>query len=510
MRMLEFLLLAVNVWSLFLVFSKSSRKVWTGIAAVNLLILTLHGVIEGFRFQMIFSYCFVALLLIYTLIKTTTRLFTKKAPIWLKGFVILVSVGFLTLTSLLSYALPVFDLPKPTGNYKVGVKELHFVDEKREDSFLDKSPKQRELMVKLYYPAEENSSKSYEPYLQPELVSLFASFFHVPSFVLGHLGLVKTDTMADIPISEKQKNYPIVLFSHGAGTSMAVHTSQYEDLASHGYIVAAIDHAYVSAGTVFPDHTVSAMEATTDFHIAEPAEIITQIMAVDVSFVIDQLNGLNDGNGTKNNSFKGKLDLGHIGVIGHSVGGASAYNLAIHEKRVKAAVNLDGAVYLTPENEASIAPFLMLANDKNHIQQITKRKPLIQDLEEVTPEEQEKLISTSVYGTRKAYLEAYNKAQKNSIGLTNVLQTSGNLFTIKGSDHMKFTDIGLFIGSNKLRNMIGIGGDTDPARCLVITEALTLAFFDQHLKGVTQDTLSPLLQKYPELVKVTIPSNSLH
>jgi len=75
----------------------------------------------------------------------------------------------------------------------------------------------------------------------------------------------------------------------------------------------------------------------------------------------------------------------------------------------------------------------------------------------------------------------------------------------EGSDHMKFTDIGLFIGSRRLRELINISGKTDPVRCLEITEAVTLAFFDQYLKGETQVSLEYLTKKYPELKKVDLP-----
>lgn len=505
MRILEIILLVVNVLSLVLCFIKPSRKLWIAVAAVNLTVFMLHGIVDGFRYQLLFSYGFTGLLVLYILFKISTNRFTKKFPKVFKGFVICISVACLALTSLLAYALPVVTLPKPAGSYEVGVKELHLIDEKRNDPFLDKSPQKRELMVKLYYPAEKDNSKPYEPYFQPELITLFSSFFHVPAFLLGHLGLVTTHSKAELQISGQQHSYPVVLFSHGAGTSMVVHTSQYEDLASHGYIVAAIDHPYVSAGTVFPDHTVSAMEATTDFHTAEPAEIITQIMADDISFVMDKLGDLNNSSGTMDVNFKGKFDLDHIGVIGHSVGGAAAYNVAIHDSRVKAAVDLDGAVYTKPEqNDATIAPFLMLANDKYHIERIEKREPLNKGLDEVPSDEQDKLISESMYGSKEAYVEAYNKAKENMIGLTDVLQASGYLYTIKGSDHMKFTDIGLFIGMNKIRNLIGIGGQTDPARCLQITDAVILSFFDQYLNGETEHSLESLVQQYPELQQVTI------
>jgi hypothetical protein len=94
--------------------------------------------------------------------------------------------------------------------------------------------------------------------------------------------------------------------------------------------------------------------------------------------------------------------------------------------------------------------------------------------EDMTEEEQDILLS--LYGSEESYLDEYNKDARNVIGLTETLQPSGNLFTIQGSDHMKFTDIGLFIALSQLRELIGIGGETPPVKCLEITSALTLAF----------------------------------
>jgi hypothetical protein len=185
------------------------------------------------------------------------------------------------------------------------------------------------------------------------------------------------------------------------------------------------------------------------------------------------------------------------------VGGAVAYNLAINDSRVKAAIDLDGVVFIKPkEDSADMAPFLMLANDKYHMQAIQSRTTLMkkyQDMDDI-----ERKITIDIYGSEKAYQQAYNKAQQNVIGLTEVLKNSGNLFTITGSDHMKFIDIGLFIGLRQFREQIGISGKTDPAKCLEITKAVTLAFFEQHLKGEPRNSLELLLEKYPELIKVEL------
>ena len=145
----------------------------------------------------------------------------------------------------------------------------------------------------------------------------------------------------------------------------------------------------------------------------------------------------------------------------------------------------------------------MLANDKYHVQAIENRESLMQKSDSSPDGNQEML---SVYGSKKAYEAQYNKAQQSIKGLAEVLKASGNLYTIEGSDHMKFTDIGLFIGSKWLRELVQIGGNTDPARCLEITQALAVAFFDQHLKGKSAEALTSLFQTYPELKKVKLKS----
>jgi predicted dienelactone hydrolase len=502
MRTFEVVLILVNLLSLLLSLKKQSKAIWSGSAGVNLSVFLIHGIFEGFRYQMAFSYIFVILLAIFTLVKTNHK-FEAKTPKALKIIAISLSFVFLVFTSFLAYALPVFTLPKPTGSYDVGIKYFHFIDENRTDPFLDTSTKKRELMVKVYYPAKKDDSKPLSLYFHnsPKLIKLFTAFYNMPDFMFDHLNLVKTNSKEDLQLFDQQQSYPVILFSHGAGTTMEVQTSQSEDLASYGYIVVGIDHTFVSVATVFPDRIVSHKEATTDFNTAEPAEIITQIMADDAKFVIEQLDDMNAGKIAS--IFKGKLNLNQIGVIGHSVGGAVAYNLAINDRRIKAAVDLDGTVFITPKgNPKDMAPFLMLANDNYHIQAIQSRRPLMKKYEDM--DDVERKITIEIYGSEDAYHEAYNKAQQNIIGLTEVLKASGNLFTIEGSDHMKFIDIGLFIGVSQLREQIGIGGKTDPAKCLEITKSVTLAFFNQHLKGETKDSNESLVKKYSELKKIDL------
>lgn len=498
MRAFEIVLILANLFSLVLLFKRPGKGVLIGAVAANLAACLAHRLVEGHRPQMVFSYIFVIAFTLYALGKLRYGLFRARAPLGLRVGAAVAAVVGLGLSAFLAYALPVFNLPKPGGDYVVGVRYLHLVDEGRSDPFLQPSTQPRELMVKLYYPAAPDASKPYLRYFNgsPELARIFAGFYHMPEVLFSHLTLVKTHAKAGLAVAGEGQPYPVVIFSHGAGASMEVQTAQSEDLASRGYIVAAIDHTYVSAGTVFPNRVVEHHDATTNFDVAEPAEVITQIMADDARFVIDRLAELNEGKLAS--GFAGRLDLERIGAIGHSVGGATAYNLAISEPRVKAAINLDGVVYLTPGEGEEVAPVLMLASDQL-ARAFEEQKPLMPSLEELPTIDHE--IMVSIHGSEEDYRAAYERARQNHLGLSRVVSATGTLFTIRGSEHMKFTDIGLFIGDPRLREMIKIGGATDPARCLEISQEVTAAFFDQYLKGQPAG-LDAVLGRYGELERI--------
>jgi predicted dienelactone hydrolase len=53
------------------------------------------------------------------------------------------------------------------------------------------------------------------------------------------------------PIAEGSARFPLIVFSHGPGLATLAYSIQIEELVSHGYVVAAIDHTYETFATVF-------------------------------------------------------------------------------------------------------------------------------------------------------------------------------------------------------------------------------------------------------------------
>jgi dienelactone hydrolase len=133
---------------------------------------------------------------------------------------------------------------------------------------------------------------------------------------------------------------PLVIFSHGYGAHRRQSTFFCTHLASHGYVVAAMDH---TGNTVF--ETIQAMMAAQMGEPPpDPAVELAKLMPVrapDVTFVIDQLlAGKAEG--------VAAIDGERIGMSGHSFGGWTTLMAARSERRIRAALPLAPAGGWTP------------------------------------------------------------------------------------------------------------------------------------------------------------------
>jgi predicted dienelactone hydrolase len=105
--------------------------------------------------------------------------------------------------------------------------------------------------------------------------------------------------------------YPVVVLSHGAGGHWDANFAQAHHLASHGYAVLALEH--VGSNTEVLKRSfrlVANLEAMThDAH-----EVLGR--PKDIGFALDRAQEWNHAHG----KLRGRLDLGHVGVLGHSFG----------------------------------------------------------------------------------------------------------------------------------------------------------------------------------------------
>jgi predicted dienelactone hydrolase len=73
----------------------------------------------------------------------------------------------------------------------------------------------------------------------------------------GVLSTTRTNAVSDATPAGLARALPLVVLSPGFTNSRSALTALAEDLASHGYIVAGIDHAYESFATAFPDGRIT-------------------------------------------------------------------------------------------------------------------------------------------------------------------------------------------------------------------------------------------------------------
>lgn len=253
-------------------------------------------------------------------------------------------------------------LPQPRGKYGIGRIAYHWVDSSRREQFSKVPGSRRELMVYIWYPADNRERPAqYSEYL-PGADSIANSKdgkemldFWGDSWALLRLDKIATDTVDRPPMALGNERFPLITFSPGLGVPVTAYTALVQELVSHGYVVAAVEPTYEAPAVVFPDgRVVPTLPEATGRHLPEPpGETREQFIkrmhifdephinrwADDIRFSIDQITLLNLG---KTAPFAGRLDLHNIAAWGHSFGGRAAPRACQLDKRIKACLNADG------------------------------------------------------------------------------------------------------------------------------------------------------------------------
>lgn len=96
----------------------------------------------------------------------------------------------------------------------------------------------------IFYPAANSASPASRrpPYFRPDAVAGLADATGVPASVFGFLSARRHPCARDAAPAPGPGRFPLVLFSHGLFGSMETYTALCRDLASHGFVVAALDH----------------------------------------------------------------------------------------------------------------------------------------------------------------------------------------------------------------------------------------------------------------------------
>jgi len=256
-------------------------------------------------------------------------------------------------------------LAAPSGPLRVGVTDLHLVDRGRVDPWLPSSGA-RELMVTLWYPTRFGGRRPLAPWMPRLAADHYLARVSGRDTPLAQLSRVPdTHAEREVPVAPGARGWPVLLFSPGYGEDRALGTELTEDLASRGFVVAAIDHTYDATEVEFPGHRLVLR------HQPPPTPAVlavsTRIRAADARFVLDGLTALNRGvnpdagHRALPTGTMGALDLTRVGMFGHSLGGATTAEAMAEDRRIMAGIDLDGVLFGAIVDRGVDRPFLFIS-----------------------------------------------------------------------------------------------------------------------------------------------------
>lgn len=228
-------------------------------------------------------------------------------------------------------------LPAPRGEHCVGKARFQLAGGEHDEVLTADPTDRRELSLKVWYPVAADrpgpAAEHVDPVLRPLLQALLQSDW--PGLALP---AVRSWSQAGTAMAAGRR-YPVILFSPGGGLLAEQFSALAEDLASHGFVVVAIDHPYISGPTPLSDGRI--VFDTTALTSPEGIEAAARQAVADQRRVLDWLQAQHEGT----DLLGGHLDLSRIGTAGHSIGGSTALHTARLDGRVRAAVNIDGSVW---------------------------------------------------------------------------------------------------------------------------------------------------------------------
>ena len=276
------------------------------------------------------------------------------------------------------------------------------------------------------------------------------------------------------------ERFPLVIFSHGAFGYYESNASSYLELASNGYVVVSIEHPYHSfftkdtkgkTLTVDMDFFNSCMNANRDMDeekIYELSRSWMELRVADMNFALDSLIAGADSEDLESFWFENDaskesvirmlshIDTDKIGLMGHSMGGATAVEVGKIRDDIDCVIDIDGTMlgnikgvkdgkYLIDETPYTV-PLFELENEESHW-----------DLLEIAKMDYP-YPNITIKDTAKTYYCTY----------------------FGGTLHMDYTDLPLF--SPFLAKMLG-SGNVDHAYVSDTVNSLEVRFFDCYLKG---------------------------
>lgn len=428
------ILIAVEVGMMgYAISQKKNIKIERAITRIvvfgGVVLATLTSIIE-WNFSVVGMYLVLFLLAIYSavvFIKHKGQILKIKD--YTKGRTIrhtiqmIVLIGFSVLPMLI---FPQYKELNTTGQYESKTATYTWTDQSRQET-LSENPESRNVTVEFYYPSQYKDGT--------ELTT--------------------------------EETFPLIVFSHGAFGFIKSNYSLYQDLASNGYVVCSISHTYHAFFTeetngstklVNTNFIQEAIDATNGLYSKEEVkELEDKWMTVrtsDINYVLDTIEQMLKEHSV-DPAFK-HMTIDKVGLIGHSLGGASSVQVSRERDNIGAVVVLDGT---------HLGERIGIEDGE----WVYTEEPLNVPILDIRAED----YSNAIQHLDNEYVNDH----------TLQIASAGQAVTILGTGHMNFTDLPMF--SPFLANMLGTG-TCDAKKCTEQIDSLALQWFNYYIKGYTE------------------------
>eukprot|EP00095_Tigriopus_kingsejongensis_P006071 maker-scaffold917_size81461-snap-gene-0.9 protein:Tk06071 transcript:maker-scaffold917_size81461-snap-gene-0.9-mRNA-1 annotation:"hypothetical protein DAPPUDRAFT_208600" len=402
-------------------------------------------------------------------------------------------------------------LPQPRGPHSVGYVDL-----------LTPGGPEEGILCRLLYPTKEQclaESARWPLWLEDQYISGMLRFMQStlaewPSwaprddyFGIDQMGLISPfipqlgfatvfrlmNGIIHVPIiqhaaPDSSEKWPLVIFSHGLGCSRAIYSRICYDLASYGFIVAAVEHREGSGCASFDVENgnkvwIPHRKITLANEYEERNQQI-RCRVQEVTRALDVLTDLARGTAPENvledpsNSFDWShlsniLDVSNPVITGHSMGGATTILALATEPRFKFGIALDA--------------WLFPLRDETDLTERLGDKPIL-------------FISTDGFRS-KENISRMAQLQKEGV--------ERQFYFIKGSVHQNHLDVPFILRAGFIRRVVGMASRTCPEVVIDLNNKMMVQYIWQNLgkpndREVDEEVLKLKEQYLADLIPPTV------
>jgi len=275
-----------------------------------------------------------------------------------------------------------------SSEYSVGTMSFSIVDTDRDEK-LGVLNEKRKIPVRMYYPVNHENVTGLNKaclFSERKMKALMKAY---------HLKKMKDDmNIADyyenVPISSDTK-FPLIMFSMGYNSYIESNTYLLCNLASHGYIVASVGHAYEAVENDYEDGSFDLFDKKINkmMYTSIIGALMSQNRLLKSKVDKNQALSLFDDFQNKYTPFiknrvpEWKMDIekaldeikkrfsenidfqNGIGASGHSLGGCLAYYLCKYNSEFSCGINIDGGLFGDYPESVMTKPFCQISCKEN-------------------------------------------------------------------------------------------------------------------------------------------------